>query len=226
MQPAVIYIDDVDMMFGGGKKKDKDGPGRFKSDLSKYINSIDASMSVVVIGCSKLESGERGTPLGGDDKDLNACFDRKLYIPAPNYPTRAMLWKEFMREALGKEPPVNVDVSSLAQITEGYTAGGIRAAVRTTITTRRMERIDKNPLTEGEFIRALSRQPRVYREKNAAFQTFLTEVKGPVFESDKVFMNRYLFGFKQTMSLEDAREKEKKKREGGDEDGGKKKKKK
>ena len=89
-----------------------------------------------------------------------------------------------------------------------------------------MERIEKNPLTEGEFIRALSRQPRVYRDKNAAFQTFLTEVKGPVFESDKVFMNRYLFGFKQTMSLEDAREKEKKKREGGDEDGGKKKKKK
>ena len=130
-----------------------------------------------------------------------------------------------MREALGKEPPVNVDISSLAQITEGYTAGGIRAAVRSTITTRRMERIDKNPLTEGEFIRALSRQPRVYREKNAAFQTFLTEVKGPVFESDKVFMNRYLFGFKQTMSLEDAREKEKKKREGGDDNAGKKKKK-
>ena len=28
MQPAVIYIDDVDMMFSGGKKKDKDGPTR------------------------------------------------------------------------------------------------------------------------------------------------------------------------------------------------------
>ena len=57
---------------------------------------------MVVIGCSKLESGERGTQLGGDDKDINACFDRKLYIPAPNYATRTMMWTKFMRDALGK----------------------------------------------------------------------------------------------------------------------------
>lgn len=41
MQPAVIYLDDVDMVFGGGKKKDKEGPTRIKSDLSKYIGSIE-----------------------------------------------------------------------------------------------------------------------------------------------------------------------------------------
>ena len=61
---------------------------------------------------------------------------------------------------LGKEPPSSIDVSSLAQITEGYTAGGIKGAIQSTITTRRMERIEKNPLTEAEFLRALSRQPR------------------------------------------------------------------
>ena len=209
MQPAVIYIDDVDMIFGGGKKKDKEGPSRFKADLSKYIGSLEREHSVVVIGCSKLESGERGTQLGGDDKDLNACFDRKLYIPAPNYATRTMMWTQFMREALGHEPPSSIDVSSLAQITEGYTAGGIKAAITSTITTRRMERIEKNPLTEAEFLRALSRQPRVYREKNKAFQDFMCDVDGPVFESDKIFMNKYLFGFKKTMGLSAAREKEK-----------------
>ena len=60
----------------------------------------------------------------------------------------------------------SIDVSSLAQITEGYTAGGIKACIQSTVTTRRMERVEKNPLTEAEFLRALSRQPRVYREKN------------------------------------------------------------
>ena len=140
---------------------------------------------MIVIGCTKLESGVRGTQLGGDDKDLNACFDRKLYIPAPNYATRCAMWTTFMRDSLGREPPASIDVSSLAQITEGYTAGGIKAAIASTLTTRRMERIEKNPLTEAEFLRALSRQPRVYREKNTAFQTFMTEVDGPVFESDK-----------------------------------------
>lgn len=181
---------------------------------------------MIVIGCTKLESGVRGTQLGGDDKDLNACFDRKLYIPAPNYATRCAMWTTFMRDSLGREPPASIDVSSLAQITEGYTAGGIKAAIASTLTTRRMERIEKNPLTEAEFLRALSRQPRVYREKNTAFQTFMTEVDGPVFESDKVFMNKYLFGFKKTMGLAAAREKKKAAEKAAEDGGGDKKKKK
>ena len=37
----MIYIDDVDMIFGGGKKKDKEGPSRFKADLAKYIGSLE-----------------------------------------------------------------------------------------------------------------------------------------------------------------------------------------
>ena len=77
-----------------------------------------------------------------------------------------------------------------------------------------------NPLTEGNS----SAMPQyVFEEKNAAFEAFLTS-EGPDFESDRS-CEWYLFGFKQTMSLEDAREKEKKKREGGDDNAGKKKKK-
>ena len=149
---------------------------RFKADLSKYIGSLEREHSVIVIGCTKLESGQRGTQLGGDDKDLNACFDRKLFLPAPNYATRTILWNNFLKESLGKEPPTSIDVSSLAQITEGYTAGGIKACIQSTVTTRRMERVEKNPLTEAEFLRALSRQPRVYREKNTG--TFLVGGSG------------------------------------------------
>ena len=55
---AVIYIDDVDMMFGGGKKKDKDGLA-IQMDLSD-INSIDPRCRWLSSD-AKLESGERGT---------------------------------------------------------------------------------------------------------------------------------------------------------------------
>ena len=53
----------------------------------------------------------------------------------------------------------------------------------------------------------------------------MCDVDGPIFESDKIFMNKYLFGFKKTMGLSAAREKELTKRAAGDEGDDKKKKK-
>ena len=35
---------------------------------------------MIVIGCTKLESGERGTQLGGDDKDLNVSLCSKNIV--------------------------------------------------------------------------------------------------------------------------------------------------
>ena len=72
-QPCIIYIDDVDKCFGGGKKAPKDGPGRLKADLAKYLDWLLPTDRVLVIGISKLASD-----LEGSDKDLNKCFDRKL----------------------------------------------------------------------------------------------------------------------------------------------------
>lgn len=54
----------------------------------------------------------------------------------------------------------------------------------------------------------------------------MTEVDGPVFESDKVFMNKYFFGFKKTMGLAAAREKKKAAEKAAEDGGGDKKKKK
>ena len=65
----------------------------------------------------------------------------------------------------------------------------------------------------------------VYREKNAAFQKFMCDVDGPIFESDKIFMNKYLFGFKKTMGLSAARDKEKSRKESAENGDDKKKKK-
>jgi SpoVK/Ycf46/Vps4 family AAA+-type ATPase len=40
-------------------------------------------------------------PENGDPKALKGFFDKFLYIPYPDYPSRLMLWKTFMREAVG-----------------------------------------------------------------------------------------------------------------------------
>merc|ERR1711865_636764 len=82
---------------------------------------------------------------------------------------------------------------------------GIRKAVKQTLTTRRVERLDKRPLTEKEFISAMSRCLMLDSDEEKKFRAFTGDVTG----------------------LTDAQEKAKKKLNGDDgDDGGKKKKKK
>jgi len=163
--------------------------------------------------------------LAGDSKEINASFDRKLYIPAPNYGTRLILWTDMVKKIMKKQIPEDFDISTLVQISEGYTCAAIGKVVKSVLTDRRVERLGKRPLKEFEFINALSRQQQLYGEKADAFLDFMYDHNGPTFETEKVVMNRNLFGLVNTMGLTAAREK-KKKMDSGDAGGGDKKKKK
>merc|ERR1711988_1024769 len=96
--PVVIYMDQCDQFFTGGGKKaknaDKDGPGRFKKDLMTYKNMAFVKEDrVVIIGCTS-------TPEKGDVKDMKNFFDKFLYMPYPDYPSRLMLWRKFIKDQL------------------------------------------------------------------------------------------------------------------------------
>jgi len=49
---------------------------------------------IIVIGTTR-------HPELGDTKQLKTFFDKFLYFPYPEYPSRLLLWKEFMKESLG-----------------------------------------------------------------------------------------------------------------------------
>ena len=91
MQPCVIYIDECEQFFSGGKKnKDKDGPSRFKKDLLLYKNqAIGPEHRVIIIGTTK-------SPENGDVKDLKGFFDKFLYFPFPDYASRVLIWKHYL----------------------------------------------------------------------------------------------------------------------------------
>merc|ERR1719263_1317219 len=123
--PVVIYMDQCDQFFVGGGKKaknaDKDGPGRFKKDLMLYKNSAFVKEDrVVIIGCTS-------TPEKGDVKDMKNFFDKFLYMPYPDYPSRLMLWRKFIKDQLAlaesgsrRDIPDDFDLSTLAHISEGF----------------------------------------------------------------------------------------------------------
>lgn len=91
MQPVVIYIDECEQFFTGGKKnKDKDGPSRFKKDLLTYKNqALGPEHRVVIIGTSN-------HPENGEIKDLKGFFDKFLYMPYPDYPSRVLIWRHYL----------------------------------------------------------------------------------------------------------------------------------
>lgn len=187
MQPVVIYIDECDQIFasgGSGKKKvASDGPGRFRKDLITYLGSLTPEDRVVVIGCTK-------QPENGDLKDLKSFFDKMLFFPYPDYASRVMLWKRLIQttmearaETLGitsglQNSPDDFDIGTLAHISEGYSSGSIAKAIDETLTKRRVERMDKRPLSEDEFLGPLSRNPRTYRDDHEKFSKFTSAVTG------------------------------------------------
>eukprot|EP01138_Halocafeteria_seosinensis_P012954 gb/GECG01013232.1/.p1 GENE.gb/GECG01013232.1/~~gb/GECG01013232.1/.p1 ORF type:complete len:875 (+),score=137.06 gb/GECG01013232.1/:1-2625(+) len=157
MGPTVIYVDEVDQILAptGKKKVAAEGPARFKKDLPTYIKNIKPNDPIIVIGCSS-------EPWNADQKALKGAFDRYLYLPLPDYATRRKGWINAIEERLKNASaallpysdngshgsvgriPEGFDISSLTQVSEGYTIGSILRTVRSTLTDRRIERVSLN----------------------------------------------------------------------------------
>lgn len=194
LQPIVIYIDECEQVFaagGGGKKKsaaaaNADSAVRFKKDMLTYIKSaLEPTDRVLVIGATS-------DPSAAEVKDLRAFFDKFLHVPYPDYASRVLLWKRALDATVAKHARAlgitglanarlaraELDVSTLAHISEGYASGSIVRAVETTLTQRRLECLDKRPLREDEFLGALARQPATFAEDNDKFKGFTAVITG------------------------------------------------
>jgi len=224
MQPVVIYIDECEQFFTGGKKnKDKEGPSRFKKDLLLYKNqALDNEHRVVIIGTTN-------APENGDVKDMKSFFDKFLYTPYPDYSSRVQIWKYYVStkifENLKKQPQENdakngkqtntisnsntvssssivkqkpkqvlldedelklkvrltlekIDISSLAQVSEGYSAGAIARTCRIVLTTRRVAMLRLRPLSNLDFIDNLSFQDVTYLDDKITFMEFTKVITG------------------------------------------------
>ena len=166
MQPVIIYIDECEQFFTGGKKnKDKDGPSRFKKDMLLYKNqALQPEHRAIVIGSTK-------APENGDLKDLRGFFDKFLYFPYPDYSSRRLVIKYYLEQqvleglqaiekrvlssaGLMEEETAakvrlainTVDISSLAHISEGYSAGALARTVRAIVSKRRVMMLKHRPL--------------------------------------------------------------------------------
>lgn len=113
------------------------------------------------------------SPAGGGAGDDDLGMPGDLLAALPLFPASAAVSSETPAAMLER-----FNYSAIAQVSNGYTAGSIRAAVRATLNPRRLERISVRPILESEFLGALGRCPRVYADENERFREFSDRVSG------------------------------------------------
>ncbi|KAJ1063221.1 hypothetical protein K5549_013086 [Capra hircus] len=110
LQPSVIWIGNAEKTFYKRVPKEEEemDSKRIKKDLTKALR------------------------LG-----LCRTYERILLLPRPDYASRYVLWRH-MIEAQGVQGTQHLDISALAKVSDGYTAGCILQAIQAVLTERRL----------------------------------------------------------------------------------------
>jgi SpoVK/Ycf46/Vps4 family AAA+-type ATPase len=115
MKPAVVYIDDAEMVFAKKvPKDDTSDPKRIKKDLAKYLKGLSPEDRIIVIGTTS-------KPWDAD-KALPTSFEKVIYIPKPNYAARYSICRNILKQkGIGKVPS-GVNLSLLVKLLDNYSA--------------------------------------------------------------------------------------------------------
>jgi len=200
MAPSVVYCDDVDQVFMIVNKKKKapaDAPVRIKEVLAKAIDQVKRGPEatefdrILFIGCSSKPYTDTV-----DRKKMFDAFGEKVWVSYPEYGSRVLLWQQFMDTRVQEhlktlagpqaqsEPRPNVvamplaGISTLARLSEGYTAGSIKQTLERVLTIRRVQQMNNRPLRVQEFLGPLSRTAYCWPKDFDEFQKFDFEATG------------------------------------------------
>eukprot|EP00742_Colponemidia_sp_Colp-10_P015184 GILJ01017312.1.p1 GENE.GILJ01017312.1~~GILJ01017312.1.p1 ORF type:complete len:633 (-),score=132.47 GILJ01017312.1:57-1772(-) len=161
LAPSVIYIDEIELVLSGKKKKKGDPvasrAAKMKKDILNCMKDLQPTDRVLVLGNSR-------SPWAGDPKELLAFFKSMICCVHPDYASRMELWQKLIQRkgaALGSHS----DYEILAHITNKYTSGAIAAIINETLTDRRLKRLSQRPLQLEEFLPSLSRATPIYKEE-------------------------------------------------------------
>ncbi|KAF6264066.1 hypothetical protein COO60DRAFT_270081 [Scenedesmus sp. NREL 46B-D3] len=168
MAPSVIYIDEVEKVFVSDKKKAKEFGGqepfsRIKKELLRELKGLAPGDRVVLVGCSR----EPWLAAKKDEKAFMGVWSKALHMPLPDYAARRLVWPGLFARHGGKLA-YDFDLSTLAQLSEGYAAGALDAVVSGLLTPVRRERLKLQPVDIPEILHWLCRVQAVAPEVDEA----------------------------------------------------------
>ncbi|KAF6276022.1 IQ motif containing with AAA domain 1 like [Rhinolophus ferrumequinum] len=164
LQPSVIWIGNAEKNFYKTVPKEEQemDPKQIKNDLMKAVRLLSPGDRVLLIGTTE-------RPQLAEMKALCQTYERVIFMPRPDYASRYVLWKR-MLEAQGVQVTQSLDISALAKVSEGYTAGHILKAIQSVLTEQRLLRLAKRPLVASEFLGHLAKLEPVYKEEEESLK--------------------------------------------------------
>ncbi|KAH6596541.1 hypothetical protein BASA61_003469 [Batrachochytrium salamandrivorans] len=164
--PSIIYIDNIEMVFAKKvPKDDSTDPKRIKKDLIKNLKGLrETPEHVLLIGSSS-------KPWDADTKAMMPLFDKIMYCPKPDYSSRMLLWEKFITNHCGDRFP-KVNLSMLARMTDGLSAGSIKLVCDRVLTERRIKMVHMRNLETAEFIEQILNLPTENQEEDKLYKDF------------------------------------------------------
>ncbi|XP_019568347.2 IQ and AAA domain-containing protein 1-like [Rhinolophus sinicus] len=164
LQPSVIWIGNAEKNFYKTVPTEEQemDPKRIKNDLTKALRLLSPGDRVLLIGTTE-------RPQLAEMKGLCQTYERVIFMPRPDYASRYVLWKR-MLEAQGVQVTQSLDISALAKVSEGYTAGHILKAIQSVLTEQRLLRLARRPLVASEFLGHLAKLEPVYEEEEESLR--------------------------------------------------------
>jgi SpoVK/Ycf46/Vps4 family AAA+-type ATPase len=165
--PSVVYIGDCEKTWMKKvPKTDKSDPKRVKKALPKILKTLKPEHRVQIIGVSS-------APFDAEVKGLCGMYQRIVMVPRPDYASRYVMWRTMIEWVSGAGSISGaLDLSSLAKISDGYSAGHIDKAVTSVLSERRVQQLRRKPLTASEFLTPLSKMDPIYAEVEEGFKTW------------------------------------------------------
>lgn len=120
-RPTIIFIDEIDSLVGI-RDHEVGGEVRARNQLLKEMDGLydkNKNFYLYVIGATN-------KPWSLDEPFIRR-FQKRIYIPPPNYEARVELFKLYCKRLKLDE---SVDFNQLARLTEGYTGSDIRDVVQ------------------------------------------------------------------------------------------------
>lgn len=113
-------------------------------------------------------------------------FDEKVHVSVPDYGSYLKVWNHFIKDVHQvRVDPLFCNLSILAGISTGYTAGSIKQVCDHVLTERRKATIESRPLLLDEFVYPLSKTHMVHAEDWNEMRNFEDFISGEQHRREK-----------------------------------------
>ncbi|OPJ80260.1 IQ and AAA domain-containing protein 1 isoform B [Patagioenas fasciata monilis] len=166
LQPSVVWIGETEKIFskGGRKTDDEMNPKRLEKMLPKFLQAVKAQDRVLLVGTTT-------RPFDANLKPFCQVYQKIILIPRPDYSSRLVLWKHIILQNGGVITNL-LNISCLANLSDGFTQGHIVQVVQDVLTELRLLQMIRKPLRTEEFVTPLARQDPVYKEEEESFKAW------------------------------------------------------